>query len=116
MRRKPYTERGLRRMECASCGEKSTSQWSACALDGKFFPLCTRCDVELNEVAVRYVFGERWDIELKAYREKKIPQLELPLEIKSIPPQTFVAVPGGSLTALADVQAGLPRIRSSRPG
>lgn len=74
MSRQP-TSRGIKRMSCAYCGAQGYSQWSACALKGprgaiKFFVACIQCDVELNEAAVRLMFGDKYEDELAAYRKR----------------------------------------------
>ena len=54
-RREPYTETGLRRMACFSCGLRSAhAQWSICALGNRHFPICAECDVELNAIVLRW--------------------------------------------------------------
>lgn len=54
MRRQPYTERGIARVPCCRCGQPSSQQWKACA-DGVFRGTCTRCDVALNAMALRFM-------------------------------------------------------------
>lgn len=55
IRRKPYTERGVRRKRCMKCGEPATTQWRVCA-DGSWRPVCADCDVALNYLVLRW-FG-----------------------------------------------------------
>lgn len=71
-RRTPYTERGITRVPCARCGQPSRYQWSACADDNKWSPLCPACDVGLNEVAMKYVYGAKAEPKLKQYRKRVI--------------------------------------------
>lgn len=59
MRPREYTARGIRRCKCARCGEQASQSWTACAIDNWHMPLCTRCDVGLNRVALEYVIGKR---------------------------------------------------------
>lgn len=49
-RRKPYTQIGIRRVECARprCRRPSRFQWSACAIGGRFIAVCDRHDLEIN--------------------------------------------------------------------
>jgi hypothetical protein len=69
-RRKPYTEIGIRRMPCARCGKPSRFQWQICA-DGRLFrPLCAECDVELNEMVMRWVWGDLREADIARYRQK----------------------------------------------
>lgn len=57
MRRRPYTATGIRRVPCIRCGDPSEHQWSACAVNNQWMPLCIHCDVKLNEVALTFVMG-----------------------------------------------------------
>ena len=33
-------------------------QWSACAVNNKHMPLCWKCDIKLNSVALSFVLGK----------------------------------------------------------
>jgi len=68
--RKPYTVVGLRRMTCCRCPNPATTQWQICADDRIFRPLCTPCDVELNEMVMRWVWGDAREADLQRYRAK----------------------------------------------
>lgn len=71
MRREPYTVRGLRRIACARCGQKpSYANWNICADDGRVRGICAQCDIGLNEVAMRFVFGSGREDDLAAYRQR----------------------------------------------
>lgn len=59
-RKKPYTDRGLRRLRCARCHEPAMHQWRACA-DGKWRPICRACDILLNRIALMFLFPEDSD-------------------------------------------------------
>jgi hypothetical protein len=73
MRRKPYTEIGIRRLPCArGCGRRGATQWQICADRRLFRVLCTECDVELNEMVMRWVWGDRREDDLRRYREEKL--------------------------------------------
>ena len=67
-RRRPYTDAGIRRLRCTRCGAKATRQWSACANGNRHTPLCDRCDVELNELALRFMRLARAEELLAGYR------------------------------------------------
>lgn len=73
MRRKPYTAIGIARVPCAKCGKPARSQWSACSLDNFWIPVCKPCDIELNETAVRFIYGRRKNRELENYRARSLP-------------------------------------------
>lgn len=50
-RAKPYTAIGVRRLFCARCKiQKARFQWSACANQHKFVPVCADCDIYINSV------------------------------------------------------------------
>lgn len=59
-RRRPYTERGLRRKRCERCKwAKATEQWAfrSCALGGPtlWMPMCGPCDAELNAMVLAFL-------------------------------------------------------------
>lgn len=69
-RKKPYTEIGISRMPCVRCGDPAHVQWQICADDRLFRPLCLACDIALNEMVIRWVWGDAREDDLKRYREK----------------------------------------------
>lgn len=54
-RLKPYTAAGIRRLKCYRCGERATQQWSICSDGNLHRPLCTVCDVALNELVLEWM-------------------------------------------------------------
>ncbi len=54
-RRQPYTERGISRIPCSRCGERSSYQWQVCANDNRYLGVCTPCDIELNRMALEFM-------------------------------------------------------------
>lgn len=70
-RKKPYTERGIKRLPCVRCGEKATQQWRACA-DGLWRPICTECDVMLNRLVLLFMLVDLDEVDEKIdkYQEK----------------------------------------------
>ncbi len=54
MRRKPYTEKGIKRIPCVRCGIPSSQQWRICALD-MWDGLCVNCDIELNRLVLNFI-------------------------------------------------------------
>lgn len=54
-RRRPYTERGIRRVACQRCGRPAVHQWSICALDNRYVGICAACDIELNALVLRFM-------------------------------------------------------------
>lgn len=73
MRRKPYTEIGIRRKLCIrGCGRRAVAAWQICA-DGRVYrPICQQCDIELNEMVMRWVWGETREDDLRRYREREL--------------------------------------------
>jgi hypothetical protein len=69
-RRKPYTERGIRRVPCARCGKPSKYQWQVCADGRRFRGICATCDIGLNELALRYMRIPNAGALMRAYRRK----------------------------------------------
>jgi hypothetical protein len=53
-RRKGYTAIGISRVPCLGCGKPSSHQWSICALDNRWFGVCTECDIGLNAIVLRF--------------------------------------------------------------
>ena len=54
-RRIPYTEIGIRRVPCYRCGKPSAQQWQICSLNNEYKGLCLGCDVELNQLVLRFM-------------------------------------------------------------
>ena len=54
-RRRPYTERGIKRVPCARCGRPALHQWDACAIDNRHVPVCERCDIAPNALVLRWL-------------------------------------------------------------
>ncbi|PWJ88362.1 hypothetical protein C8D77_11184 [Mesorhizobium loti] len=79
MRTQPYSAIGIRRVPCARCGARpSHASWNICAdkIGGRkqFRALCKECDIGMNEIAMRFVFGATREGDLSAYAEKLLGQ------------------------------------------
>jgi hypothetical protein len=59
-RKKPYTERGIKRLKCTRCGKPAVHQWFACA-DGLWRPICRECDILINRIALMFLFPDDSD-------------------------------------------------------
>lgn len=71
MRRRPYSAIGIARMKCIrGCGRRARYQWQICSDGNVYRPVCRECDVELNEMVMRWAFGDAREVDLMAYREK----------------------------------------------
>lgn len=55
MRRKPYTQAGIRRRPCFRCGRPSHYQWQVCADNNVYRTICRRCDILLNKLVLRFM-------------------------------------------------------------
>jgi hypothetical protein len=71
-RRKPYTQIGIKRLKCFRCGAQAKYQWQICSDENTFRPVCKVCDIELNELVLRFMRFPEEEIERKmvAYRKK----------------------------------------------
>ncbi len=71
-RRIPYTVRGISRVPCARCKSPARYQWQICADGNVFRGLCPSCDVAINEIVMRFVFGDTREEDLQRYRQEKL--------------------------------------------
>lgn len=55
-RSKPYTDVGVRRLECfrAGCTNRAETQWQICSDGNTWRPVCWPCDVELNRLVLEW--------------------------------------------------------------
>lgn len=67
-RRQPYTPAGLRRVPCVRCGAPSGAQWQICADKRLFRPICNACDILMNEMVMRWIWGDSREDDLQRYR------------------------------------------------
>lgn len=68
-RRQPYTATGVKRLPCVrGCGRKAHASWQACADGGIYRPLCLECDIEINEMVLRWMRDPEWESKMAAYR------------------------------------------------
>lgn len=75
---RPIPTSQLRTMDCSGCGKPAWYQWSACALDNNWIPLCPTCDIKIN-VAVIYGLMGRTDkarLKIAGYKEKVAKETE----------------------------------------
>ena len=69
-RHKPYTERGLRRLRCSRCGAKKPQfQWQICSDGNLWRPICGECDIELNELVLKFMNDPDRKRKMKEYRK-----------------------------------------------
>jgi len=72
MRKKPYTEIGIKRMKCFRCENKATFQWNVCSDGNSFRPICVYCDIELNTMVLKFMKFPDWKDKIRAYRIEKL--------------------------------------------
>ena len=70
-RRQPYSAIGIRRLPCVRCSKPAQTQWQICADNRLFRPLCLQCDIELNEMVMRWIWGNKREDDLRKYRTMK---------------------------------------------
>lgn len=71
-RKKPYTEIGIRRLKCFRCEEKSFFQWQICSDGNIYRPLCKNCDIELNEMVLKWAGFPDWKEKINQYKQEKL--------------------------------------------
>jgi len=69
-RKKPYTAIGIERLKCVRCGRPATQQWAACADGNLWRPICTRCDIALNHLVLKFMRDPGAKGKLVAYRKQ----------------------------------------------
>lgn len=57
-------------MKCIRCGGQARYQWQICSDGNIFRALCAKCDVELNEMVMRWVWGDAREDDLVRYRDR----------------------------------------------
>lgn len=67
MRRKPYTEAGVRRMPCFRCGQPSEYQWQICADNNIYRTICAECDIALNTLVLMFMRDPDRDHKMRKY-------------------------------------------------
>lgn len=70
----PYTAVGIKRVPCVRCGQGAHASWNICAdkVKGRtqFRALCVECDIGMNRIAMRYVFGDDREPDIERYEAK----------------------------------------------
>jgi hypothetical protein len=70
MRKKPYTQIGINRMKCFHCGAKAKHQWQICSDDNIYRPICSECDIALNEMVLKWMGFKDWKEKIDEYKQK----------------------------------------------
>lgn len=66
-RTKPYTARGIARVPCVRCGKPSIYQWQVCADGRAYRPCCSKCDIAINRMVMKFMRIPDWQRKLAAY-------------------------------------------------
>lgn len=70
-RRREYTVRGIRRLDCiGGCGRRAFSTWSICADRNVLRPLCIECDIAINRMVLEYMRHPEVDRTMAAYERR----------------------------------------------
>ena len=56
---------------CYRCGNKGNQTWNICADGNKERWACKKCDVELNELVLKFMGFRNWKSKMKKYRSNK---------------------------------------------
>jgi len=67
MRKKPYTEIGIKRIKCFRCGKQATQQWQICSDDNQYRGICDNCDIELNKLVLKFMGFKDYKDKIKKY-------------------------------------------------
>lgn len=68
MRKKPYTEIGIRRLKCFRCQARAEFQWEICSDGNTWRPICKECDIALNEMVLKWMGFKDWESKIENYR------------------------------------------------
>lgn len=76
-RKKPYGVRAIKKQRCAICGEPAVAQWSLCALDNRYIPVCRHHDIEINASLVRQIVHDEAEAAqvLQEYAARVYPEM-----------------------------------------
>ncbi len=75
MRTKPYTAIGIKKVKCFRCNNKADYQWQICSDNNVYRPLCVYCDIELNELVLKFMKFKDAKQKIERYRELKLKAL-----------------------------------------
>lgn len=64
---KEMTAAQLRKMKCCRCEKQAEYQWSACADNNVWRPLCAQCDFDLNVLVMQWYGFRGWVGKARAY-------------------------------------------------
>lgn len=69
-RKQPYTDKGIKQVKCVRCGKQAMFQWNICSDNNLHRPICRECDIELNEMVLKWMNFPDWEDKMKIYRKR----------------------------------------------
>jgi len=72
IRRKPYTEIGIKRMRCFRCQKQAHTQWQICADGNQWRPICVMCDIDLNRLVLEFMRDPDVELKMAIYASKML--------------------------------------------
>ncbi len=67
MRKKPYTQMGVKRKKCFRCKNKAVHQWQICSDHNQYRTICLDCDIELNKMVLVWMGFPDWEEKITSY-------------------------------------------------
>jgi transposase-like protein len=58
-------------MKCYRCGNEATETWNICSDGNRERYVCTPCDIELNELVLKFFGFRQWKSKMKRYKKLK---------------------------------------------
>lgn len=69
MRKKPYTEIGIKRLKCYRCWKKANQQRQICSDWNQYRPICDKCDIALNRLVLKFMGFDNIDYIIQEYKK-----------------------------------------------
>ena len=54
-------------MKCYRCHKKANNAWNICSDGNRDRDICKKCDIELNELVLRFMKFRNWKSKMKRY-------------------------------------------------
>lgn len=68
----PIPLKDLWDIPCVRCGQPSQCQWSVCANNGQYVPMCIDCDIALNHLVLTFLNFDDPDTLVNEYTAKLV--------------------------------------------
>ena len=72
MRKKPYTEQGIKRKKCFRCNNRAVHQWQICSDNNQYRPICLDCDFALNKLVLQWMGFSDWERKYESYVKSQV--------------------------------------------